>query len=182
MEFAAKETERFASTSPEGFRVVESAVDRSDGLSFKTLWALREPGRGSVCIAVDEAGRLLAGRHWRAAIADWSWEFPRGSAMANEDAVQTALRELAEETGLVARHGRLLTTVHADTGVLRDDVAVVECRDFEDLALVDRDGEFSNLEWLEPGRLEAMVADGTVFDGLTMAAYLAWRVGSDNHK
>ncbi|AZC14377.1 NUDIX domain-containing protein [Microbacterium sp. ABRD28] len=54
----------------------------------------------SVCV-VRLDGRVLTSR--RAAVKDWplAWEFPAGSALVGETSREAAVRELAEETGVV---------------------------------------------------------------------------------
>ncbi|TQK20059.1 isopentenyldiphosphate isomerase [Microbacterium sp. SLBN-154] len=54
----------------------------------------------SVCV-VRRDGRVLTSR--RAAVKDWplAWEFPAGSALVGETSREAAVRELAEETGVV---------------------------------------------------------------------------------
>ncbi len=55
----------------------------------------------AVCVVRDD-GRVLITQ--RAVAKDWalSWEFPAGSALAGETSGNAAVRELREETGLVA--------------------------------------------------------------------------------
>ena len=48
---------------------------------------------------------MLVGQH-RFPTDAWSWELPEGGGPAHEDPLETARRELAEETGLTASHWR----------------------------------------------------------------------------
>lgn len=54
-----------------------------------------------VIIATDEGGeRLLINKEFRMAVGDWVYNFPAGLIDAGEEPVESAKRELWEETGL----------------------------------------------------------------------------------
>jgi 8-oxo-dGTP diphosphatase len=61
-------------------------------------------------VVFDEAGRLLLVRRGRPPEAG-RWSLPGGRVEAGESDAEAILRELAEETGLLARVGELLGTV-----------------------------------------------------------------------
>ncbi|NEG90199.1 NUDIX domain-containing protein [Bifidobacterium aerophilum] len=132
------------------------------------------------------ARRYLLARHWRVSTGTWEWEFPRGMGEPGESAEQTAARELREETGLTVDDSRIriLQMMHADTGVLRDRIAVarisvpVDCR--KDVAGMPGttegsavDWELTNLRWVCEGRLRRMIRTGEIVDGITLAAFAA---------
>jgi 8-oxo-dGTP pyrophosphatase MutT (NUDIX family) len=52
---------------------------------------------GSAAVILDTAGRVLMVKH---SYGRLNWELPGGAAEANESPVETALREVREETGL----------------------------------------------------------------------------------
>lgn len=74
----------------------------------------------------SEKRRYLLARHWRVATNQWGWEFPRGMGEQGETPEQTAMRELREETALEVSEDSvsIVQVIHADTGVLRDAIAV----------------------------------------------------------
>jgi len=59
-----------------------------------------------------ENGDTVLVRQWRHAWDASSWEVPAGTFNGNEDPMDCAKRELAEETGLVAAHYTSLGVVH----------------------------------------------------------------------
>jgi 8-oxo-dGTP pyrophosphatase MutT (NUDIX family) len=59
-------------------------------------------------VPFDPEQRVLLVRQYRHAIADFSWELPGGAADDGEDLLQTAQRELREETGAVGDRWRHL--------------------------------------------------------------------------
>lgn len=139
---------------------------------------------GAVCVVLKKiqqkqcVGYILLGRHWRVSVSSWQWEFPRGMGEEGEDPCRTAVRELAEETGisLPVTRARVMQTIHADTGMLRDEVAVValDC-DYEDVSLQARDHELPELYWVAVPVFEEMIGIGMVQDGLTLAAWTVVR-------
>lgn len=143
---------------------------------------------GAVCVAVrvDNNGesQYLLARHWRASISEWEWEFPRGMGEMGETAEQTAIRELREETGIAVdvSHVRILQIMHADTGVLRDRIAVVRISVPDDAALPsevsseatnddDRDWELSHMRWCTARQMRQLICLGHIVDGITLAAF-----------
>lgn len=144
---------------------------------------------GAVCVVILHQGddeRYLIARHWRTAIDQWSWEFPRGMGEASESLVQTAARELKEETGIEVstEQVRPLQIIHADGGVLRDNIGIAqidlaapeECE--QALAAVPQkagvkgtDWELTDLRWVSAQELRAAIADSHIIDAITISAF-----------
>ena len=140
-------------------------------------WVEQTPGTtGAAVLPVSETGVILQ-RHCRAS-QGWSEtiELPRGFCNPGEDEVACALRELAEETGLVLSAERLhpLGYVRPDVGLLSSRVALfwADCNDV--VPSGPRDGEARDVfelslsdlfEWLRAGRIE---------DGFTLACVARW--------
>ena len=75
-------------------------------------------------LPVDEQGRVwLVGQH-RYPLDAYSWEIPEGGCPESETPEDTALRELREETGLVAEELELVATAHLSNSV-SDEVAYI---------------------------------------------------------
>ncbi|WP_156149613.1 NUDIX hydrolase [Bifidobacterium mellis] len=138
---------------------------------------------GVICVTVVERGGedfYLIARHWRVAVEDWLWEFPRGMGEQGENPQTTAIRELHEETGLWAQPDtvRQLHRLHADAGVLQDDVRVMEIRldHVSSIPVLDSvkqggDWELEDLQWLRSADITNMIREGQLIDGLTIAAF-----------
>ena len=159
----------------DGFiRVLRGPMTAPDGRTWSMHIVETSPGtQGAVCVALA-SDRLLLAEHWRATTGTWGLEFPRGMGSPDEEGVDTARRELLEETGLTARTAVQLGTIHADTGILRDRIAVVEMT-VEAHAGEQTDGELGAMAWLSPERIDALIAAGELTDGITLAAYAVWR-------
>ena len=164
-----------------------TAVDvkvRDTGANMTLHVASVKQGRpGVICVTVVERGGedfYLIARHWRVAVEDWLWEFPRGMGEQGENPQTTAIRELHEETGLRAQPDavRQLHRLHADAGVLQDDVRVMEIRldDVSSIPVLDSvkqggDWELEDLQWLRSADITNMIRDGRLIDGPTIAAF-----------
>ena len=169
--------------------------------THSVLFAQVRGGQPSaVCIPVRSDGRLLLVRHWRIATDSFEWEFPRSMGVPGEVSGATAERELFAEAGVGTDGRRLLQMIHADTCKLRDSVAVVEAkvsdeeiqagaeaaadgaqgaqpvRAVDDPFRADVDYTDSRLAWLTPEEIDTMIVEGNIMDGITLAAYLIWKI------
>jgi 8-oxo-dGTP pyrophosphatase MutT (NUDIX family) len=116
-------------------------------------------------VALDANQRVLLVRQYRHAISEFSWELPGGAAEEDEDLLQTAQRELLEETGAVGnnwqhlggyatnpgRHdnrvqGYVAENVRVAQAQTLDDNEAIECAFYpiEDVLRLIESGEFSN--------------------------------------
>jgi 8-oxo-dGTP pyrophosphatase MutT (NUDIX family) len=64
----------------------------------------------------DEHNTWLVGQH-RYTLNEWSWEIPEGGGPLAVDVLDSAKRELKEETGLTAKRWQLLTRFHTSNSV-----------------------------------------------------------------
>lgn len=154
-------------------RVEKLEVLSSAGTFTTHAVSTKDASCGAVCIAIKEEKILLA-RHWRATTESHEWEFPRGMGEQGETVEQTAQRELLEETGITASTTTLLGHIHADTGILRDDIAVAVLAITDEKTTRTTDGELEDIRWVEPATLDTMIAHNEIRDGITLAAYLLW--------
>jgi 8-oxo-dGTP pyrophosphatase MutT (NUDIX family) len=79
------------------------AVNQAD---YVGIWAMTPNGRSAVV------------RQYRPAVEHHTWEFPAGMVDGAEDPATTCVRELKEETGLMARRVHALGTYAPDTARL----------------------------------------------------------------
>ena len=133
-------------------------------------------GAGAVVVASDAEGRVLAVRVPRPMVGRVLWELPRGQGeLSDSDVIETAGRELLEETGHVLADARDLGEVYADTGLSADRTHVVAGSASADAVGA---GEF-DVAWLSGDRIAQRVAAGELRDGLSLAALAVWRSGAD---
>ena len=111
----------------------------SDGISEVPYYLVVQPkhsGNGhttGVAVLPERGGMVGLQRMFRHAVDCWVLEVPRGFTDPGETDAEAALRELAEETGLVATHDQLipLGTILPEPGVLTGRIALFVARGCE---------------------------------------------------
>jgi ADP-ribose pyrophosphatase len=101
-----------------------------------------------------------------------SLEFPCGGIKAGATAEQTALAELAEETGQMAMELELLGSFNPYNGITDEICHVYLARSLRDApgARPDETEEFE-IHRLTPDGIDARIRNGEIWDGMTMAAW-----------
>ncbi|MFE9459633.1 methyltransferase, FxLD system [Streptomyces californicus] len=123
---------------------------------------------GVSAVVTDREGRVLLGRSTRGV-----WELPAGGVETGESAQAAAVRELREETGLVAKtaDAHLVTVLHDDRQDVRRIAAVVRVTAWEgDLALREAD-KFLRWEWFP---LHTTAGHGKLFGPSAQALNAVW--------
>ncbi|XBQ16091.1 MAG: NUDIX hydrolase [Oceanicaulis sp.] len=111
-------SERVAYDNP-WISVREYQVIRPDGAPG--LYGVMEPKNLAVGVLplFENGDTLLVGQH-RFALDAHSWELPEGGGPLGEDPLETARRELAEETGYTAAHWAKLTSFDVSNSVTNE--------------------------------------------------------------
>lgn len=95
------------------------------GLYKRIIWKCTLNGEHPIAVLpVTKNGEVILIRTWRHATGSWEFEIPRGAPNAREEPSVTALRELKEETGFVAKQIQALGTLNPDSGVLSTTIEV----------------------------------------------------------
>lgn len=116
---------------------------------------------------------------WRYPLNRYSWEIPEGGGPHGEDPLDTAKRELKEETGLVAEKYTLLCNMHTSNSVSDE-----YCHLFlaQGLTLTEAQPEESEDLQLRKVPFEEayqMVMNGEITDSLSMVAILKTKLMLD---
>lgn len=128
-------------------------------------------------VPLDEEGNTWIVGQDRYTLGEYSWEVPMGGSEPGEKPIDTARRELKEETGLSAKKLTPLMRLHTSNSVTDEEGFV-----FIATGLEQGDTDFDDMEDLAVRRLplrEAvdMVRRGEITDAMSAAALL--RVGND---
>jgi 8-oxo-dGTP pyrophosphatase MutT (NUDIX family) len=71
-------------------------------------------------VPIDKEGNITLVGQYRYPLKEYSWEIPEGGGPMHEEPLETAKRELLEETGLVAHQWKLLGKIHTSNSVCNE--------------------------------------------------------------
>lgn len=139
---------------------------------------VEHPGAVAV-VAIDDQNRVLLVNQYRHAVSSTLWELPAGLRdLQGETLVETAKRELLEETGYVARNWTKLTSFFPSPGGLSEEIHVFVAKSLE-LATSDfvREGEESTMtaEFFPLAEVVASILRGEIKNGPCALAVLAYQ-------
>lgn len=129
---------------------------------------------GAACvIAVDENGRVPLVSQYRAAISRVTLEIPAGKLdHPGEDPHACAVRELKEETGLLAQNVRYLTSIITAIGFCDERVSIYLATGLSQAEANPDDDEFVDVSWMDLDELAAKTMAGEIEDAKTALAAL----------
>ncbi len=161
-------------TDPVPLTVELVRVDSPDG-AWDTLAIEVNDGRAGAVVVATDRRRTAFVRQWRPLAQRHLWELPRGFAAtsteraAPESPVETAVRELREETGVVGHHADHLGTIWADSGLLRTPVHVVHVQVPEGAPSLPG-AEVDACAWWTADDVRRAIRRGELCDALSLAA------------
>lgn len=129
--------------------------------------------RGGVAIfAMDDQDRVALVRQYRYPMGEETLELPAGKLEKGEDPRDSALRELAEETGLVPETLEEMGVSYSSPGILSERIYLYFAKNLTQGPPQPDDGEFVETLWVPYRQLLDMAARGEIRDGKTLAALL----------
>jgi 8-oxo-dGTP pyrophosphatase MutT (NUDIX family) len=152
-------------------RLRKDDIERADG--SRGTYAVVERDNFAVIIPAENGGFYLV-EEYRHPLGRRAWSFPQGGFPKGVDGTpeELARAELAQETGL--RAGRLtrlgtIAVAHGISEQYGEHWLATELTQGE----TDLEPEELGLrhEWVARGEFEAMIADGRIVDGSTLAGY-----------
>jgi ADP-ribose pyrophosphatase len=131
-----------------------------------------ETNGSSMIVPVMEDGRFLLVRQYRYLGDRESLEFPCGGLKNGATFEDTALHELVEETGFKAGRLEAIGQYNPCNGLLKETCVVYLAKNLEYVGA--RPDETESFEWehLTAQEIDALIKDGTIWDGMTMAAWI----------
>lgn len=152
---------------------VEIVQVRDDDGELREREVVRHPGAVLVLPVLDEE-RIVLIRNYRAAPDQTLWELPAGKLEPGEDPQAAAARELAEETGYVAKRIRKLGTFYTSPGFADELMHVFVAEQLTPGSQRLEPGEQIEVHIIERNEALRMAMDGTLIDGKSIAALLMW--------
>lgn len=148
------------------FRVVRKSYATRDGATHDREIVLH-PGAVAVVPILDD-GRVCLIQNYRTAVDETLIELPAGTLEPGEDPLETAHRELTEETGYRAARMDLLKSFYMSPGILQERMHLYRATGLTDgEAHLDQGEQIDRLEVPWPDAM-AMAYDGRIQDAKTL--------------
>lgn len=124
-------------------------------------------------IALDENNNTWLVGQWRYPLNAWSWEIPEGGGPLHSDVLESAKRELKEETGMIANRWTMIQRTHLSNSVSDEEGFIFLAEDVThgetDLEETEADMKVWKLPFTDA---LAMVLDGKITDSLSVMGIL----------
>ena len=132
--------------------------------------------RGSaVMMPVDDRKRILLVRQYRLPAQGFLWELPAGSVDPGEKPLQTAKRELKEETGYRAKNWTKLISFFPSPGFLAEKMTIFLATGLTPGEATPMGDERIETRWFTAKEIETAIDSGKILDAKTMLGYLFWK-------
>jgi len=145
---------------PDGFEI-ERAIVRHRG--------------SAVMMAVDEKKRILLVRQYRLPARSFLWELPAGTLDPGEKPLQTARRELVEETGYRAKRWTRLAEFYPSPGFLSEKMTIYLATGLTAGEAQPMDDERIVTRWFTAKEIDEMIQSGKILDAKTNIGFLRWK-------
>lgn len=123
-------------------------------------------------IPIDEHGNTWLVGQYRYVPDAYSWEIPMGGSPLGEDILETARRELKEETGLTAEKWTRLMRLHTSNSVTDEEGFVFVAQHLTEGATEFEETEDIRVKKLPLLDAVQMVMDGGITDAISVAGLL----------
>ena len=123
-------------------------------------------------IAIDEDDQIYLVGQYRFPLKQYSWELPEGGGPLDGNPLDSAKRELLEETGLVAKEWSEVLRMHLSNSVSDELGILYLAKDFEQFEAQPEETEQLEVKKMPFEAAYAMVMNGEITDSLTIAGIL----------
>jgi ADP-ribose pyrophosphatase len=154
------------------FRVTEDVARDKSGFEIRRA-IVRHPG-AAVMLATDEKKRVLLVRQFRLPAGRFLWELPAGTLDPGEKPLQTAKRELTEETGYSAKNWKKLVEYYPSPGYAEERMTIFHAKNLTEGKASPMEDERIECRWFTKKEFANLVRTNEVMDSKTMIGYLYW--------
>lgn len=123
-------------------------------------------------IPIDEEGNIWLVGQYRYPLNQYSWEIPEGGGKIGLDPLESAKRELLEETGLKAKSWTKIQELHLSNSVSDELGFIYLAKELTQEAPQPEETEQLSLKKLPFEEVYKMVLNGEITDSLTVAGIL----------
>jgi ADP-ribose pyrophosphatase len=151
---------------------MDHAIDPS---GFEIKRAIVQHRGSAVVMPMDEKKRILLVRQYRLPARRYLWELPAGTIDPGERPLQTARRELAEETGLRARSMRKIAEFYPSPGFLSEKMTIYLATGLTAGVATPMEDERIATRWFTAQEMDDMIRTGKIQDAKTNIGFLRWK-------
>lgn len=152
------------------FRVDRMIQRFADGREFRRE-VVQHPGAVVILPILDD-GRVCLIRNYRVAVGQWLYELPAGTLEPGEPPIQTAQRELIEETGYRCSSIQPLCEFFMSPGILNERMHAFVAKGLTDGATELEAGEQITNHLATPAEVDSLLTSGKLQDAKSIAAWL----------
>lgn len=151
---------------------VESAQVRmgSDGELHDREW-MRHSG-GAAIVACHQ-GKICLVKQWRQSAERYFYEIPAGRRDPGEEFIETAARELEEETGYRASRLEWILEIYGSPGCTDERTNIYLAHGLEQRLQILDPGEYLRADWYPICDVLTAIEHGSIHDAKTVAGILA---------
>lgn len=143
-------------------------VDLPNGRSID-IEIVHYPG-GAAVVAVNSNREVCLIRQYRHAAGGWLRELPAGKIDSGEEPLNTAKRELAEETGVTANSWQQLDSIYVSPGYCDEQLFLYLATELHIGESNLNEHEMIEVHWKSLGIVLEMVDDNSICDAKSVAA------------
>jgi ADP-ribose pyrophosphatase len=121
-------------------------------------------------LPLSEDGYTWLVGQWRYPLNAYSWEIPEGGGPLGEKPLATAIRELKEETGIVAKHFEEIMQMHLSNSVSDEHAFIFLAADLTFEEAEPEESEDLKIKKIHINEVFDMVLKGEITDSISVAA------------
>ncbi|WP_250278705.1 NUDIX hydrolase [[Clostridium] colinum] len=155
-------------------KIIDVKVDTiclPNGNSAKREVVLR--GDAAAIVPIDENGNVILVEQYRHPALSMILEIPAGMLEEGEDPKKCAIRELEEETSLIAKDVTHITTMYPAVGFCTEKIHIFLARQLEQGKFNFDEDEFINVKKMPIEKAIDMIYTGEIIDSKTIVGLLA---------
>lgn len=127
-------------------------------------------------VAIDDDNKIWLVGQYRYPLKQYSWELPEGGGPLNKDPLDSAKRELLEETGLVAAEWKEILRMHLSNSVCDELAIIYLAKDFTQLEAQPEETEQLQVKKVALEDAYQMVIRGEITDSMSVAGILRMKL------
>lgn len=123
-------------------------------------------------IPIDSEGNTYLVGQYRYPLEEYSWEIPEGGSPVGTDVLESARRELKEETGLLANRWTQIARIHTSNSATDEEGFLYVAEDLQQGEQAPEETEELQLKKVPLAEAVQMVMNGQITDALSVCGLL----------